>query len=181
MNSILSQTGPLVEVEHPNLLQDLHYATTRNFTGRILYPNSKAWLHQKAAESLYHAADALAAKGLKILLLDAYRPASVQRALWAVRPDPMYVADPQKGSDHTRGIAVDITLCDASDLRLDMGTAFDAAEVASHYGTKDISENATRNRELLADTMEASGFVRNPFEWWHFGLLNAENYPFLSE
>jgi D-alanyl-D-alanine dipeptidase len=36
--------------------------------------------------------------------------------------NPKYVADPAKGSIHNRGGAVDITLVDANNRELDMGT-----------------------------------------------------------
>jgi D-alanyl-D-alanine dipeptidase len=41
------------------------------------------------------------------------------------RLNPKYVADPAKGSIHNRGGAVDITLVDANNRELDMGTPFD--------------------------------------------------------
>jgi D-alanyl-D-alanine dipeptidase len=44
--------------------------------------------------------------------------------MWEIVSNPKYV-DPAKGSIHNRGGAVDITLVDANNRELDMGTPFD--------------------------------------------------------
>ncbi len=170
----------LVEIAHANIDVDLLYATEANFTGRVLYPDSRVWLHRDAARALYRVAEHAAAACLRLRLLDAFRPAAVQRALWTIRPDPEFVADPEIGSDHTRGIAVDLTLTDRDGRLLDMGTEFDAALTESHHGPVCISEEAHRNRLLLAGLMSVGGFAINPFEWWHYALPNAGGYALLD-
>lgn len=171
-------TAPLVQIIHPAIRIELAYATTQNFTGRVLYPDTRARLRPEAAEALFRAADGFAAMGLHLVLLDAFRPPEVQRALWAIRPDPEFVADPAVGSDHSRGVAVDVTLADAKG-RLDMGTAFDAALPQSHHDRSDLSPGATRNRDILRQVMARAGFAANPFEWWHYALAGAARYPIL--
>ena len=70
-----------------------------------------------------HAAIALARPlGLRLRIFDALRPVEAQWALWNARPDPEFLADPRRGSPHSRGVAVDLTLLDG-DRELDMGTA----------------------------------------------------------
>lgn len=170
----------LVEVSHPNIEVDLLYATENNFTGRVLYTDTRVWLHRDAAAALYRVADHAASAELRLRLLDAFRPAAVQDMLWAVRPDPEFVADPKIGSDHTRGIAVDLTLVDREGRVLDMGTDFDAALPESHHGAVRIAQDAQRNRLLLAGLMSVAGFVINPFEWWHYALPNSGSYPLLD-
>lgn len=171
---------PLVPLDHPAIDIALAYATVNNFTGRALYTEARALLRAEAAQALYRAADIFAAQGLRILLLDAYRPVSVQRMLWAVRPDPDYVADPAVGSDHSRGTAVDLTLSDTKGV-LDMGTDFDAAVVQSHHGRQDIAPAAIANRLVLRAGMEAAGFVINPQEWWHYALPGHRDFPLLDD
>ena len=171
---------PLVPVSHPAITADLAYATVRNFTGRVLYAEALALLRPEAARALYAAAGDFAAQGLRIILLDAYRPVSVQRMLWAVRPDPDYVADPAVGSDHSRGTAVDLTLADANGV-LDMGTDFDAAVVQSHHGRDDIAPEAIANRLILRRGMEAAGFLTNPLEWWHYALPAQAGFSILDD
>lgn len=81
-------TARLVQISHSAIEVDLAYATAQNFTGRVLYADARAWLRPEAAVALYSAADSLATMGLHLVLRDAFRPVSVQQALWAIRPDP---------------------------------------------------------------------------------------------
>lgn len=172
--------APLVRVAHPAIDIELAYATANNLTGRPLYAGQKALLRPEAAAALYRAAAGFAAQGLRMVVLDAFRPAAVQRAFWQALPDPAYVADPAKGSDHTRGIAVDLTLADAAG-RLDMGTAFDAAVVQSHHGRTDIPPPAIRNRLILRHGMEAAGFRAVATEWWHYALPSSPAFLLIDD
>ena len=103
----------------PNIAIDLRYATANNFAGRDLYtPLDCAWLHRDAAEALASASSWLAAHrtGTRLLVLDALRPQRVQEALWAaLQGTPLlgYLAPPERGSIHSFGMAVDVTLIDA--------------------------------------------------------------------
>lgn len=171
---------PLVEVAHPAVDIELAYATPDNLTGRILYPEAKALLRPAAAAALYRAADEFAAQGLRAVLLDTYRPAAVQRAFWELLPNADYVANPVLGSDHTRGIAVDLTLS-RHGAWLDMGTGFDAPVVQSHHDRDDVSEAAIQNRILLRRGMEAAGFQALPTEWWHYALPNRADFPLIDD
>lgn len=170
----------LVEIADPNIDVRLAYASADNFTGRVLYTDPRAYLRAEAAQALTNAAKTLAAKQIRLVLLDAFRPVSVQRALWSVRPDPEFVADPKVGSDHSRGIAVDVTLADASGW-LDMGTDFDAAVPQSHHDRSDIRAGAIQNRSVLRDTMAAAGFEENPLEWWHYALPCKSDFPLIAD
>lgn len=176
---LTAHSAGLVPVEHPALVIDLAYATERNFTGQRLYPDSSARLIAPAARALILSAEAVARQGLRLVVLDAFRPVSVQRKLWQVRPDPEFVADPAIGSDHSRGVAVDVTLSDGRTW-LEMGTDFDAALPQSHHDRHDISPTAQANRTILRQAMRAGGFEENPFEWWHYALKGAAAYPLLE-
>jgi len=113
---------PLKEISHPAIDIDLRYATTDNLTGTIIYDHAVAFLHQDALAALVHAAELAAAQGFRLRVLDAYRPSAAQWRLWKALPDPRFVADPRIGSMHTRGVAVDLTLCTSNGEPLDMGT-----------------------------------------------------------
>lgn len=174
----------LIELDHQDIDIELAYATTENFTHQVLYETDlecTARLHHVAALALYRAADLAAGLGLKLLVLDGYRPVSVQKKLWEIRPDPEFVTDPAVGSDHSRGTAIDLTLTDCDRRFYDMGTDFDAAEVQSHHGRTDISPDAQRNRALLLGVMNAAGFELNPFEWWHYSLPNSRLFPLIEK
>ena len=109
---------------------DLRYASPNNFVGRDLYsPIDCAWLHRHAAEGLAHAAQWLKneCSDAGLLVLDALRPQRAQEALWDALQGTdllMYLANPVRGSIHSFGMAVDVTITDSLGHELDMGTPF---------------------------------------------------------
>jgi len=168
----------LVEVaeESPGLRLDLRYATSENFLREAVYPCARCLLRRPTAQALVRAQSALAAKGLALVVWDCYRPPAVQRRMWALVPDPRYVADPAQGSVHNRGGAVDVTLATADGKPLPMPTAFDAFTPAAAADAPTSAE-AARNRATLREAMEAAGFERLPTEWWHFDLAGSRDWP----
>ena len=168
----------LVEIvpEEYGVALDIVYATDRNFTGRPVYTRPGCYLHRDAAEALRRAVYLARGMGLGFCIFDAFRPQEAQQALWEHTPDPEFLADPAKGSPHSRGVAVDLTLLDGDGVPLAMGTSFDAFTPLSHHGCTDIAAEAQRNRFLLLGLMTAAGwdFYRN--EWWHYQLFEARSY-----
>ena len=131
----------LVAIAPPDFDVDvtLAYATEANLTGRPVYRNAECWLHRAAAEKLQAAIALARPLGLRLRIFDALRPVEAQWALWNVNPDPEFLADPRRGSPHSRGVAVDLTLLDGEGRELDMGTAFDAFTPLSHHGRTDVA------------------------------------------
>ena len=172
----------LVAIAPPDFDVDvtLAYATEANLTGQPVYRNAECWLHREAADKLAAAIALARPLGLRLRIFDALRPVEAQWALWNARPDPEFLADPRRGSPHSRGVAVDLTLLDG-DRELDMGTAFDAFTPLSHHGRTDVSAEAQRNRLLLMGLMTSAGwdFYRN--EWWHYQLFDQRRYPLVSD
>ena len=165
----------------PGVKLDLRYATPDNFAGRDLYtPLDCGFLHRNGAEALARSARWLSArgKGLGLLVLDAVRPQRVQEQLWAVlagTPLQIYLAEPARGSIHSFGMAVDVTIVDAGDRELDMGTPFDSLDEKSHpkleaqfLASREITAEQVANRELLRSAMRAGGWTGISTEWWHF-------------
>ena len=160
---------------------DLRYASENNFVGRDLYsPRDCAWLHQQAAEGLEKTVVWLAAKrtNLRVLVLDALRPQRVQEQLWeALQGTDLlgYLANPVRGSIHSFGMAIDITLVNSHGRELDMGTPFDDLSERSHPALEDVmlargelSKLQIDNRQLLRGAMHVGGFSGIKSEWWHF-------------
>ncbi|CAN7636351.1 M15 family metallopeptidase [Pseudoduganella sp. LjRoot289] len=160
---------------------ELRYATPDNFVGRDLYsPHDCAWLHRDAAAALEKAVAWLGEKrpGHKLLVLDALRPQRVQEELWAALQGTDllgYLAEPARGSIHSFGMAVDITIVDGQGRELDMGTGFDDLTELSHPALEAamlargaISAAQIANRELLRGAMFQAGFAGINSEWWHF-------------
>jgi len=179
------RTPILVEIAtlDPTIRLDVRYATRANFTGRVLYPTARAFLQQPVADALVRVHRALAADGLGIVVLDAYRPWRVTKALWDATPPERreFVADPARGSRHNRGAAVDVTLFDRAD----------GEEVVMPSGYDDFSERAyptyaggqagaRAKRDRLRAAMEREGFFVHPSEWWHFDYKDWAAYPILD-
>ncbi len=173
----------LVEIAPPHFDVEvsLAYATADNFTGQAVYGQAICYLHEDAAAALQRAIDAARAQGLKLRLYDALRPAEAQWVLWNHTPDPDFLADPRRGSPHSRGVAVDLTLLGRDGAPLEMGTAFDAFTPRSHHGDTGVTPDAQRNRLLLLGLMTQAGwdFYRN--EWWHYQLFDARRYALIDD
>ncbi|ORM61975.1 D-alanyl-D-alanine dipeptidase [Pantoea rodasii] len=165
----------------PTLAFDLKYATTDNITGHAIYCEARALLHPEAACALQKSVEVARLAGLTLLVFDAYRPQQAQWHLWDACPDADYVVPPATGSNHSRGVAIDLTLVDDAGNVLDMGTAFDSMEDLSHPFHPDVPQQAQRHRLMLNAIMLAGGFVGMPTEWWHFELPNAQRYPLLED
>jgi len=160
---------------------ELRYATSDNFVGRDLYtPLDCAWLHQHAAAALERSVAWLASeyRELTLLVLDALRPQRVQEQLWAALQGTEllgYLAPPERGSIHSFGMAVDITLMDGLGRELDMGTPFDDLSERSHPALEEallagaqLSVEQVANRQVLRAAMHRGGWMGIKSEWWHF-------------
>jgi D-alanyl-D-alanine dipeptidase len=160
---------------------DLRYASANNFVGRDLYsPFDCAWLHVEAAWALEKMVEWLARHrpGATPLVLDAMRPQRVQQQLWDALEGTdlqMYLANPVRGSIHSYGMALDITILDENGRELDMGTGFDDMTELSHPKLEEgfllsgrLTEAQVANRRLLREAMHHAGFVGINTEWWHF-------------
>lgn len=175
---------PLIDITKliPDVIIDIKYATTNNFTNQILYPCARCYLIEPVARALQLAADSFRQKGYRIKIWDGYRPRAIQYKLWDVVPTEkrIYVADPHKGSRHNRGCAVDLTLVDKQGNELDMGTGFDDFSAKAHRHYKDLSSQIVANRKLLEDILRNHGFIGLLHEWWHFDYQGWEKYPLLD-
>jgi len=164
----------------PDAVLDIRYATKDNLTGERLYPFAAAFLRRSAADKLARAAEDLRARKLRLVIYDAYRPLSVQKALWAAKPDPRYVADPAKGSSHNRAGAVDLALADESGRPLPMPSAFDEFGPRAHHGAAGVPDEARRNAGILKAALEKAGFESLKEEWWHYRDPDAKAWPVLD-
>ncbi|MDX1485830.1 MAG: D-alanyl-D-alanine dipeptidase [Alphaproteobacteria bacterium] len=173
----------LVEINESAFDVDLQiaYAGSENFTGQPVYGRPACYLHGDAAKLLARAIELAASIGLRFLIFDGFRPTEAQWVLWNHTPNPDFLADPRRGSPHSRGVAVDLTLVDEEGLPLEMGTGFDDFTPRAHHGNQDIPREAQINRHLLLGLMTAAGwdFYRN--EWWHYQMFESRRYPLISD
>jgi D-alanyl-D-alanine dipeptidase len=159
----------------------LAYATADNLTGRPVYHRALCYLHQDAAAALKRAIAFARGLDLRLRIFDAFRPSEAQWRLWESRPDPTFLADPRRGSPHSRGVAVDLTLIDRSGAPLDMGTGFDDFSPRAHHDAPALPASVQRNRFILLGLMSAAGWDFYMKEWWHYQLFDARRYPLYSD
>jgi D-alanyl-D-alanine dipeptidase len=167
----------------PTIKLDVRYATDRNFVGRAVYPEARAFLQRPAAEALARAHHALREEGYGLLVFDGYRPWSVTKLFWDVTPRAKraFVANPKEGSKHNRGAAVDLSLYDlASGREVEMPSAYDEMSPRAYPGYAGGTAEQRARRDLLRAAMEHEGFTVEPNEWWHFNFRDWRQYPILD-
>ena len=134
-------------------------------------------------------ADAQLPNGWRLLIVEGFRPVASQQEIFAsyvaeiqsLHPDwpiervtqaaSRYVA-PVEVAPHTAGAAVDLTMCDADGVEIDMGSPEAAtpeeSDGACYTDAPYISDTARRNRQTLAAALTSVGMVNYPTEWWHW-------------
>lgn len=158
---------------------DIRYATDDNFVGKTVYSEARAFLQKPAAEAVLRVHHKLKKRGLGLVIFDGYRPWSITKLFWEVTPEDKrkFVANPEKGSKHNRGCAVDLSIYDLkTGALLPMPSGYDEFSERAAPGYKGGTEIERANRELLRKLMEAEGFTVNANEWWHFDYKDWEKY-----
>ncbi len=158
---------------------DIRYATANNFMKRKMYTLARAYLQRPAAEALVRAHGKLKASGYGLLIFDGYRPWSVTKQFWDETPPAKrdFVADPQKGSKHNRGCAVDLSLFDLkTGKEVRMPSAYDEFSKRASPGYKGGTVKERKGRDLLRSVMESEGFTVDSGEWWHFDFRDWREY-----
>ncbi len=177
----------------PGILQEIRYYSTYNFVGDRVdgYEAPVAILGIEAARALRQVAGEMNAKGFRLKVFDAYRPACAVKhfVLWGIedldlRMKPYFYPDLEKQelfrlgyiasqSSHSRGSAVDLTLLDMrTGKELDMGSPFDLFSQLSHPDSRAVTDEQYENRMFLQNAMIRNGFAPLDCEWWHFSLKN---------
>ena len=172
----------LIEIKKStfDVILDLKYASEDNILGKKIFLEDRCFLLEEAAMKLLEAINIAKDIGYYFKIFDAYRPSYVQEALWHFDPNPNFLSDPKKGSPHTRGTAIDLTLIDFDGNELDMGTKFDDFTKNAYHLSKEIKKEVKINRKLLLSIMTLAGFDFYHKEWWHYQLFNASNYPLIK-
>ena len=147
---------------------DLRYATPDNFVQRSIYPCGRCFLRRKAAQALIALRDSLIRSGYGLVIWDCYRPVQAQQSLWTAYPHATYVTPPEKGSMHSRGLAIDVGLTDMAGRVLDLGSTFDYFGREAHRDYPGHPVRIQERRQLLDRWMESAGFAGIRTEWWHF-------------
>ncbi len=178
--SLLSDPAKeLVDLEKfiPNIVLDIRYATTNNFTGEKIYNLAKAYARKPVAEALRKAQADLKKQGLGVKIYDAYRPYEATVKFYETYHDTTYVASPYRGSRHNRGCALDMTIINLkSQEELKMPTEFDSFSKDAWPTTPISDPIASKNRSLIINVMQKYGFKVNASEWWHFDFIGWQKF-----
>ena len=173
----------------PTIKVDLKYCGYDNFVGRPIdgyTTGRRAILRKDAAAALAKAQKKLEARGLGLLVWDAYRPHRALRDFynWSMNDDDstrarFYPNITKRGiyenkyigltSEHSWGVAVDITLINLrTGKELDMGGRHDLLDARSATEYAGLTPPQQANRLLLRDTLASVGMKNYSKEWWHY-------------
>jgi D-alanyl-D-alanine dipeptidase len=158
---------------------DIRYATPNNFVGRVVYPDARAFLQRPAAKAVVRVHRKLNKRGYGLVIYDGYRPWSITKLFWEVvdQDKRKFVANPEKGSIHNRGCAVDLSIYDLkTGLSIPMPSGYDEFTDRASPNYQGGTPEERSNRDLLRRLMEAEGFTVNANEWWHFDYKDWQKY-----
>ena len=162
---------------------ELKYSTTDNFLGIDVYGDlENCYLQPDVAEKLAFAQRFLKEKYpyYNLIVYDGVRPRRIQQLMWdTIRVEkwerPKYLSNPEYGSLHNFGAAVDISIVNEEGIPLDMGTPYDFFGELAYPELEEkmlaegrLTQRQVLNRELLRNVMEKAGFFNIQTEWWHF-------------
>ena len=172
----------------PTIMVDLRYSSKNNFLKKDIYGDlEECFLRKEPAEMLCLANKHLKESypELRLLVFDGLRTRSVQKKLWdaldtiSLSERTQFVADPEKGSIHNYGAAVDLTLSLENGLELDMGTNYDHFGELAFPALEDsllalgkLTDKQIGNRRILRKVMTKAGFSTIDSEWWHFDAFS---------
>ena len=179
-------SSDLVELKNidKTINYDIRYASTNNFMSNKFYTRAEAYLQRPAAQALGRVNKKLKTKGYGLLIHDAYRPWYVTKMFWDATPldKKLFVANPENGSRHNRGCAIDLTLYDLKSGKvIEMVGGYDEMTERSYPNYYGGTTEQRWHRKLLREVMESEGFNVYEFEWWHFDYKDWKQYPISND
>ena len=164
---------------------DIRYASTNNFMRSKFYKNERAFFNKSAADRLIEAKNDLKELGYGIIIYDAYRPWFVTKMFWEGTPENLkhFVANPENGSSHNKGCAIDIGLYDIeTGESIVMISGYDEFTERAYPNYMGGSKKQRDIRDTLIQVMERNDFTVYEYEWWHFNYNGCDsgimNYSF---
>ena len=164
---------------------DIRYASTNNFMRSKFYKNERAIFNINAADRLIEAKNELKELGYGIIIYDAYRPWFVTKMFWDGTPENLkhFVANPENGSSHNKGCAIDIGLYDIeTGESIVMISGYDEFTERAYPNYMGGSKKQMDIRDMLIQVMERNDFTVYEYEWWHFNYNGCDsgimNYSF---
>lgn len=146
-------------------------------------------LLRKTVAAMLHEAVRRLPPGLKIQIVEGYRPVAVQRFMFRyavararerfpeadeafiLKEAGRYSAPPDALTPppHLTGGAVDLALLDANGHQLDFISPYDQRDLRhAAMNAKGLSPIALENRAVLRSVLEPTGLTNYADEWWHW-------------
>ena len=187
-NTLLEQkliASGLVNIKtvDPSVVVNLKYATDDNFLHKNMYGTlQNCYLQKDIAAKVATAQKILKTRFpfYSLIIYDGVRPLSIQKMMWDELQVPenmkdKYVSNPEVGSLHNYGCAVDVSIVNEEGWEMDMGTSYDyfgelGHPIAEHRMINEgkLTYRQFENRRLLREVMTEAGFMIITTEWWHF-------------
>lgn len=153
----------------PTIYVELKYATDDNITGHVIYNYKDAYLRYGTVKKLIPVQNELLKAGYSMKIWDAYRTLEAQFALWKAKPNPAYIANPNRGyTSHNFGNTLDVTLVAADGSYIEVPSGFDNFTSKADRNYSDVTKEQAEHALLLQNAMIKYGFTPYQGEWWHF-------------
>jgi D-alanyl-D-alanine dipeptidase len=176
---------PVAECGEP--LVDLRRVEALRLDRRLADPEGHYARVRLALVDRLVTAQTLLPAGLRLLIVECFRPRPLQEQYftahvdrlrvrhpgedeaWLHRAASRYVSPPEV-APHVAGAAVDLTLCTTGGAELPMGTEVNDTDGSGRCHTEcgTIGVPEARNRRILCEALETVGLVNYPTEWWHW-------------
>lgn len=167
---------------NPAICVDLRYAGCNNFIGRPIYPCpcNCIYIERYVATRLGRVQRDLAKEGLGLIVLEGYRPPSVQCLL-----DLNRCADCREhfGNDachYRKGLGVDVMVYYLEGQPIKIPSHYQDNTLRAYRDYIYLSANEYHNSWILEKYMTIHGFVPQREKWWHFDLKGWESAPDLN-
>ncbi len=192
-----------VKINGERFIVDMMYARKDNMTGQAVYQDigwgNLAVVHVDLWRRLQQLIPTLRKRRMKLKICDAYRPPEAHEIMKTLLPMPGFFAPTPEQSQHCRGTAVDVCLCDEDGHEFSYPTKVDAYEEeycrqalcgetelfmahlqkARHdYYEAGIAMEVA-NRDFLRQLMDSVKLEAIPHEWWHFNLPDGKTDSYL--
>jgi zinc D-Ala-D-Ala dipeptidase len=166
---------------NPKLCIDLRYASEDNTLGMPIYPSEDIYVDANIATRLGRVQRALEKETLGLMVLEGYRPPSVQCILDnVISPETGCNYFQQEAPHYRRGVGVDVMVYYLDGQPISVPTAYQERSPRAYRDFPCLTAAEYHNSYILEKYMTENGFVPQREKWWHFDLKGWESMPDLN-
>jgi len=165
---------------NPKICIDLRFATYNNILGLPIYPSNRIFVEHYVATRLGRVQRELAKEGLGLIVIEGYRPPSIQCFLDHVYCERGLESSKYEASHYCKGIGVDVMIYYLEGQPIKIPSFYQDSSFRAYRDYPYLSANAYHNSYVLEKYMTANGFDPQREKWWHFDLKGWESAPNLE-